>query len=81
MFRVLRDAWKRLAPQAFDELGEEKLTVNQVRTYLLQNFDVDPKNNRAVEVLWEPLSRKQRAALLEEVFQKETYSRTSRQAY
>ncbi len=81
MLHVLRDAWKRLAPKAFAELGKEKLTVKQVRTYLLQNFDVDPKNSRAVEVLWEPLSLEQRAALLEEVFQKKTYSRASRQAY
>jgi hypothetical protein len=81
MFRVLRDAWRRLAPKAFAELGEEKLTVKQVRTYLLQNFDADPKKNRAVKVLWEPLSLEQRAALLEEVFQKKTYSRTSKQSY
>jgi hypothetical protein len=81
MFRLLRDAWKRLAPKAFAELGEQKLTAKQVRTYLLQNFDVDPKNNRAAKALWEPLSRGQRAALLKEVFQKKTYSRTSRQSY
>jgi hypothetical protein len=56
MFRLLRDAWKRLAPRAFAELGEEKLTVKQVRTYLLENFDIDPKTNRAVAVLWESLS-------------------------
>jgi hypothetical protein len=80
MFRVLRDEWKRLAPTAFAELGE-KLTVKQVRAFLLQNFDVDPKNNLAVKVLWEPLSMEQRAALLEDVFQKKTYSRTSRQSY
>ena len=78
MFRLLRDASKRLAPRAFAELGEEKLTVKQVRTYLLENFDIDPKTNRAVAVYWEPLSQEQRAALLEEVFQKKTYSRRSR---
>ena len=76
MFRLLREAWNRLGPKAFAETGKEKLTVRQVRSYVLQNFDVDPKKNRAVEVFWEPLSLKQRAALLSEVFQERTYSRT-----
>jgi hypothetical protein len=74
MFRLLRDAWKRLAPRAFAEVGKDKLTDREVRDYLLQNFDVDPKKNRAAEVLWEPLSLEQRAALLEQVFRKDTYS-------
>ena len=79
MFQFLRDAWKRLAPKAFAEIGKDRLTVKQVRTYLLKNFDVDPKNNRAVEVLWEPLALHERMALLEEVFQEKTYSRTAKQ--
>ena len=74
MFRLLRDAWRRLAPRAFAEIGKDKLTDSEVRAYLLQNFDIDPKNNRAAEVLWEPLSLEQRAALLKEVFHEKTYS-------
>jgi hypothetical protein len=76
MFRLLRDAWKRLAPKAFAETGKDKLTGREVRAYLLQNFDVDPKNNRATEILWEPLSSEQRAALLDEVFPDKIYSHT-----
>jgi hypothetical protein len=79
MFKLLRDAWKRLAPKAFAEIGKQRLTAEQVRKYLLEHFDVDPKSNRAVQILWEPLSLDERAALLKEVFQEKAYTRRSKQ--
>ena len=73
MYLLLWNEWKRLGPRAFAETGKDKLTAKEVRTYLLQNLDLNPKANRDAVVFWEALSLGQKASVLEEVFHANTY--------
>ncbi len=75
MFGLLRNAWERMRTQAFAEIGKDELTAEQVRNYVLQHFDGEPRTNRAVQILWAPLTLDERMALLEVVFLDQTYSR------
>jgi hypothetical protein len=75
MFDLLRNAWEQMRPQVFAEVGKDELTAEQVRKYLLEHFDGEPTTNRAIQVLWTPLSLDERMDLLVAVFPDQTYSR------